>query len=99
MKQTRSMAKKVADQQLQNNAKLSWVSSEPAKMTSDMSAPRKLRGDCSPMHHRRASTTLDLPLPLGPTTHETPGPNWKVVRSGKDLKPNRSRREMRTTAE
>src|SRR5690606_38939832 len=34
-----------------------------------------------------ASTTLDLPEPLGPTTAVTPGSNSKVVAEAKDLNP------------
>src|SRR5258705_524837 len=42
--------------------------SDPAKMTSCMAPPRRCLADCSPMHQRMASTMLDLPQPLGPTT-------------------------------
>jgi len=34
-----------------------------------------------------ASTTLDLPEPLGPTTQVMPGSNFNVVVDAKDLKP------------
>jgi len=34
-----------------------------------------------------ASTTLDLPEPLGPTTHVMPGSSLSVVVDAKDLKP------------
>ena len=34
-----------------------------------------------------ASTTLDFPLPFGPTTTVTPGSSSSVVASAKDLKP------------
>src|SRR5204863_5379625 len=59
----------------------------PPKMTSRIDCPRTARGDCSPIAHRTASVTFDLPDPLGPTTTETPGPKSSFVRSGKDLKP------------
>lgn len=59
----------------------------PAKMTSDMVPPRSVFAPCSPMTQARASTTFDLPEPLGPTTHVTPGSNWKVVGCANDLKP------------
>ena len=41
--------------------------SEPAKITSSMPLPRRRRGACSPIAQRIASTTFDLPQPLGPT--------------------------------
>src|SRR5439155_15170678 len=65
---------------------------EPLKMTSAISPPRRLLADCSPSTQRTASTTLDLPLPLGPTTAVTPGGNSKTVLSAKLLKPTSSRR-------
>jgi hypothetical protein len=34
-----------------------------------------------------ASTTLDLPEPLGPTTQVMPGSSRNVVADAKDLKP------------
>lgn len=40
-----------------------------------------------PITHARASTTLDLPEPLGPTTAVMPGSKRKVVGAAKDLKP------------
>jgi len=39
------------------------------------------------MTQARASTTFDLPEPLGPTMQVTPGSNWKVVGCANDLKP------------
>ena len=42
-------------------------------MTSCIDWPRTASGDCSPIAHRTASVTLDLPEPLGPTMTETPG--------------------------
>src|SRR5690349_17580759 len=59
----------------------------PAKMTSSILPPRRLLAPCSPMTHARASTTLDLPEPLGPTTHVMPGSRRSVVADAKDLKP------------
>src|SRR5262249_14508126 len=61
-------------------------------MTSAISPPRRLLADCSPSTQRTASTTLDLPLPLGPTTAVTPGGNSKTVLSAKLLKPTNSSR-------
>ena len=59
----------------------------PAKMTSSIFPPRRDLAPCSPMTHARASTTLDLPDPFGPTTAVTPGSMWNVVADAKDLKP------------
>src|SRR3712207_4322027 len=56
-------------------------------MTSCIDWPRTASGDCSPIAHRTASVTLDLPEPFGPTTTEMPVPKSRRVRSGKDLKP------------
>ncbi len=39
------------------------------------------------MTQARASTTLDLPDPLGPTMHVMPGSRRIVVAEAKDLKP------------
>jgi len=49
--------------------------------------PRSDRGPCSPRTHEMASTTLDLPEPLGPTTQVIPGSSFKLVAEAKDLKP------------
>src|SRR5215207_631712 len=59
----------------------------PAKMTSSILPPRSDLAPCSPMTHARASTTLDLPEPLGPTMHVTPVSKANVVGCAKDLKP------------
>src|SRR3954452_19787936 len=59
----------------------------PAKMTSSILPPRRLLAPCSPMTQARASTTLDLPEPLGPTTAVIPGSKRRVVAEAKDLKP------------
>src|ERR1700689_1565939 len=62
-------------------------SAEPAKMTSSIFEDRTVRGPWAPSTHATASTTLDLPLPLGPTTTVTPGSNCSVEGSANDLKP------------
>src|SRR5271157_2560289 len=56
-------------------------------MTSSILAERSERGPWAPSTHVTASTTLDLPLPLGPTTTVIPGSNSSTVGSAKDLKP------------
>src|SRR4051795_10311510 len=68
----------------------------PAKMTSSIFPPRRDFAPCSPMTQARASTTLDLPEPLGPTTQVIPGSKRSVVDDAKDLKP-RSVRLLRCT--
>jgi len=59
----------------------------PAKMTSSILPERIVRGPWAPSTQATASTMLDLPLPLGPTTTVTPGSKSKVVVSAKDLNP------------
>src|ERR1700729_3095607 len=59
----------------------------PAKMTSSILTERNERGPCAPRTQVTASTTLDLPLPFGPTTTVIPGSNSSTVGSAKDLKP------------
>src|SRR6187551_2855769 len=59
----------------------------PAKMTSSILPPRRLFAPCSPITQLRASTTLDLPDPLGPTTQVMPGSRRSVVADAKDLNP------------
>ena len=56
-------------------------------MTSSIFWLRTADGACAPSTHAMASTTLDLPLPFGPTTTVTPGSRSSVVASAKDLKP------------
>ena len=51
----------------------------PAKMTSSILPPRSVLAPCSPMTQASASTTFDLPDPLGPTMQVTPGSNAKEV--------------------
>ena len=68
----------------------------PAKMTSSIFEERRARGPWAPSTQATASTMLDLPLPLGPTTTVTPGSNSSVVVSAKDLKPLRVR-DLRNT--
>ena len=63
----------------------------PAKMTSSILPPRSDFAPCSPMTQARASTTFDLPDPLGPTTHVMPGSNRSVVAEANDLNPRRVR--------
>src|SRR6476660_5839037 len=63
----------------------------PAKMTSSILPPRRLLAPCSPITQARASTTLDLPDPLGPTMQVMPGSSWSVVDEAKDLNPLRVR--------
>src|ERR1700689_5153199 len=68
----------------------------PAKTTSSILPPRSDLAPCSPMTQERASTTLDLPEPLGPTTQVMPGSRRSVVAEANDLKP-RSVRDFRYT--
>src|SRR3954464_12345463 len=63
----------------------------PAKMTSSIFPPRNDFAPCSPSTQAMASTTLDFPDPLGPTTHVIPGSKRSVVEDAKDLKPRRVR--------
>ncbi len=63
----------------------------PMKMTSSILADRTVRGPWAPSTHATASTTFDLPLPLGPTTTVTPGSNSSTAGSAKDLNPLRER--------
>src|ERR687885_735062 len=62
-------------------------SAVPAKMTSSIFPPRNALAPCSPITQDSASTTLDLPEPLGPTTQVIPGSKRNVVAEAKDLKP------------
>src|SRR5690349_9344827 len=63
----------------------------PAKMTSSILPPRSVLAPCSPITQLSASTTLDLPDPLGPTTQVMPGSKLRVVADAKDLKPRKVR--------
>src|SRR4051794_11240303 len=56
-------------------------------MTSSILPPRRLFAPCSPSTQAMASTTFDLPEPLGPTTAVMPGSSRRVVCDAKDLKP------------
>ena len=56
-------------------------------MTSSIFWLRTALGACAPSTQPMASTTLDLPLPLGPTTTVTPGSRSSDVVSAKDLNP------------
>ena len=70
----------------------------PAKMTSSIFWLRTALGAWAPSTQAMASTTLDLPDPLGPTTTVTPGSNTIVVLSANDLKPLRVRLFKNTAA-
>src|SRR6202140_2685669 len=59
----------------------------PAKTTSSILPPRSDLTPCSPITQDRASTTLDLPEPFGPTTQVMPGSRRSVVAEANDLKP------------
>src|SRR5882762_10271415 len=60
----------------------------PLKMQSAIRSARSDLWLCSPRTQEMASTTLDLPQPLGPTMHVVPDPlNVTTVRSQNDLKP------------
>src|SRR6476659_8226537 len=63
----------------------------PATMTSSILPPRSDFTPCSPITQARASTTLDLPEPLGPTMQVMPGSSCSVVEEAKDLNPFRVR--------
>ena len=67
----------------------------PAKITSSIPPPRIAVGRFSPMTQRKASSRLDLPQPLGPTTPVRPSAITKSVGSTKLLKPFRRRRVKR----
>ena len=64
----------------------------PLKIKFSIFSPRSCLASLSPIIQRRASTILDLPLPLGPTIPTTPAGNSKTVFWAKDLKPLNSRR-------
>src|ERR1700758_4672783 len=59
----------------------------PAKTTSSILPPRSDLTPCSPITQDRASTTLDLPEPFGPTTQVMPGSRRSVVAEANDLNP------------
>src|SRR5690625_2429317 len=61
----------------------------PEKITSSIFTPRRDLAPCSPKTQARASTTLDLPAPLGPTTQVIPGSKFRVVAEANDLVPRR----------
>src|ERR1700727_3665967 len=63
----------------------------PAKTTSSILPPRRDLAPCSPMTQARASTMLDLPEPLGPTTQVMPVSRRSEVADANDLKPRRVR--------
>src|SRR5690606_5554140 len=70
---------------------------DPEKITSSMPEARIALYELSPITQRSASTRLDLPQPLGPTTPVSPGSSSSSVGSQKDLKP-WSRRRWNFTA-
>jgi hypothetical protein len=72
--------------------------SVPLKMMSSIDSARSERADCSPTTHLIASTTLDLPQPLGPSRAEIPSENSTFALSAKLLKPNISRLFRNTRA-
>jgi hypothetical protein len=59
----------------------------PAKITSSILPPRRDLAPCSPITQLSASTTLDLPDPLGPTTQVMPDSKLSVVAEANDLNP------------
>ena len=61
----------------------------PLKMTSIIAEPRRDLGDWSPRTHLMASTTLDLPQPLGPTIPTMGRSKAISVLSANDLNPAR----------
>src|SRR5690349_3848031 len=63
----------------------------PAKTTSSILPPRRVLTPCSPITQEKASTTLDLPDPFGPTTQVIPGSKRSVVADANDLNPRRVR--------
>ena len=67
-------------------------------MTSSILPPRSDFAPCSPITQLRASTTLDLPDPFGPTTQVIPGSKLRVVADAKDLNP-RNVRLLRCTTD
>src|SRR6195952_2155841 len=69
----------------------------PAKITSSISPPRRLRALASPIAQRRASATLLLPQPFGPTIPVSPGRISTVAGSGKLLNPAIPSRTKRAT--
>src|SRR5437763_16488173 len=60
---------------------------EPLNTTSAMLSPRRCLAESSPITHRTASMTFDLPQPLGPTTPVRLLGRVIWVGSTKDLKP------------
>ena len=59
----------------------------PLKMMFSIFSERSIRVLCSPNTHRIASTTFDLPHPLGPTMAVTPSLKLMVILSPKLLNP------------
>jgi hypothetical protein len=63
------------------------LNSLPLNIKFTLLSVRKFFELCSPRTQRSASTTLDLPEPLGPTIALIPLGNWSIVLSAKDLNP------------
>src|ERR1039457_6519272 len=63
----------------------------PAKTTSSILPPRSGLTPCSPITQENASTTLDLPDPLGATTQVMPGSKRRDDADANDLNPLRVR--------
>ncbi len=58
-------------------------------------SPRNCLASRSPSTQRKASITLDLPEPFGPTIAVTLSGNSKIVLPAKDLKPCNSKRRKK----
>src|SRR3990167_2484759 len=67
----------------------------PLKMRSELFLLRSSFKDCSPKTHFTASTTFDLPDPLGPTIATMGEEKSKTTFFAKDLKPEISSRSKR----
>src|SRR3989344_2906279 len=62
----------------------------PFQIRSSPRLPRMIVRDCSPSANLKASATLDLPEPFGPTMEEMGASNSKVFFFAKDLNPDNS---------
>ena len=71
----------------------------PAKITSSMDPPRRLFAERSPSTHFNASTTFDLPHPLGPTMPLMGASKRTSVASAKLLNPESVSRSRRMAGE
>src|SRR5210317_143002 len=68
-------------------APIGFLVLEPLKMTSVIESPRSRLAELSPITHRTASMTFDLPQPFGPTTPTRLLGKVIFVGSTNDLKP------------